>query len=65
MRSMCYRLVVMLLVVLVVGAPRLHGWPQTVDLSAGTAFPSMEDPLLGRITPRQMLETFYFALEGL
>lgn len=65
MRSMCYRLVVMLLVVLAVGAPRLHGWPQTVDLSAGTAFPSMEDPLLGRITPRQMLETFYFALEGL
>jgi MscS family membrane protein len=53
------------LVALVAVAGRLPAWQQPQVPAAFNPFPSMEDPLLGRTTPRQMLETFYFSLEGL
>lgn len=46
-------------------ASRLHAWQAPQAALPFNPIPSMEDPLLGRTTPRQMLETFYFSLEGL
>lgn len=53
------------LAISIILASRLHAWQAPPPAALFNPFPSMEDPLLGRTTPRQMLETFYFSLEGL